>query len=135
MNDATFVRDRLDITNLIHSYSHHADHGDLAGFAGLFRDDAVVDIGFPGITDKTSLVAMLGRRPEGGPQTRHVMSNLVFHSQSEAEASGALYFTVVSTEQGKLSPMVAGRYTFTVARAGQEWKLSRWRAELDGTPG
>lgn len=134
--DARFVRDRMDIVNLIHSYAHHADNGDTAAFADLFLDDAVIDIGFPGITDRASLKRMLEQRPAGGgPKTRHVMTNMVFHEQTGASASGALYFTLMSTDAGKLTPMVTGQYTFTAAQPRGEWRISNWKAEMDASLG
>jgi hypothetical protein len=136
-SDATFVRDRLEIVNLIHSYAHHADSGNNAGFCALFLDDARIDIGFPGVDDKASLMNMMKQRParSAGVKMRHVMSNMMFRSQTEDEATGALYFTLMSTEANHLTPLVTGQYTFTVARAGDEWRIKQWKAEMDGKLG
>ena len=136
-NEATFVRDRLEIVNLIHSYAHHADSGNNAGFCSLFLDDARIDIGFPGVTDKTSLMNMMKQRPTRGvgAKMRHVMSNMMFKSQTADEADGALYFTLMSTEANQLTPLVTGQYTFTVARAAGDWRIKNWKAEMDGKLG
>ena len=132
-DDAAFVRDRLDITNLIHRYAHHADSGDHAGFASLFRDDARIDIGFPGVTDKASLLRMMKERPQepNPPKTRHVMTNLVFDSQTAREASGALYFTLMSTASNKLTAVVTGQYTFTATKQANDWRIGNWKAAMD----
>jgi hypothetical protein len=136
-DDATFVRDRMEIANLIHSYAHHADRGNDAGFASLFFDDARIDIGFPGITDKASLMNVIKQRssPKSGPKTRHVMTNMMFESQDDHEASGALYFTLLSTEADKISAIVTGQYTFTVAKRAGDWRIKNWKAEMDGKLG
>ena len=119
-DDAAFVRDRLEITNLIHSYAHCADSGDLAGFGALFAEDARIEMGpFPQIKDKPSLLAMLNARPPSPVpvKTRHVMTNLVFRGQSAREADGALYFTLMSTQANKLTPVVTGQNTRSQSRA------------------
>ena len=135
-NDADFVRDRMEIINLIHSYAHHADSGNHVGFASLFLDDARIDIGLPGITDKASLMSMIKQRPATpGPKTRHVMTNIVFESQTDREASGALYFTPMSTDANRLTPVVTGQYTFAVARTSGDWRIKNWKAEMDGKVG
>jgi len=138
-DDAAFVRDRLEITNLIHSYAHCADSGDIASFAELFADDARIDMGpFPQIKDKPSLLAMLNARPPAPVpvKTRHVMTNLVFNGQSAREASGALYLTFMSTQADKLTPVVTGKYTFAVAReANGQWRICNWKVDLDGKLG
>lgn len=132
-DDARFVRDRLEITNLIHSYAHHADHGNTQAFADLFSDDASIDIGFPGIDDKASLKRMLDQRPaDDTSRNRHVMTNMVFHEQNADQASGALYFTLMSTRDNRLTPVVTGQYTFTTARRDGGWRICRWKAEADG---
>jgi hypothetical protein len=55
MTSADFVRDRLEITNLIHSYGHHADTGDRDAFVNLFDDTATVDLGMPGCATRLRL--------------------------------------------------------------------------------
>ncbi len=135
-DDATFVRDRMEIIDMIHSYAHHADSGDTTAFAALFLDDAKIDIGLPGINDKASLENMLKQQPAGErPQTRHVMTNMVFHRQDAAEASGALYFTLMSTDNNKLTPVVTGQYTFAASKPAGEWRIKSWKAEMDGSLG
>jgi hypothetical protein len=135
-DDARFARDRMDLTNLVHSYGHFADAGETEAFAALFAADAVIDIGIPGVTDAASLKAMLEQRPAGPrPKTRHVMTNLFFRSQTATEASGACYLIFTSTTDGRLTPVATGQYTFDVAKRDGAWRLTRWRAELDSTPG
>lgn len=135
-NDVTFVRDRLEITNLLHSYAHHADSGDITAFLGLFAEDAVVDIGVPGVRDKATLTLMMRDRPPRDPevQNRHVMSNLVFRGQSAQSASGTLYFTLMSSSAGKVTPLATGRYTFTVGRVDGSWRIREWHAAVDAAP-
>src|SRR5262245_16606695 len=135
-NDAGFVRDRMEIINLIHSYAHHADSGNHQGFAALFQEDARIDVGFPNVTDKASLLSAMKQRPAApGPKTRHVMTNIVFNSQTDGEAKGALYFTLMSTDANRLTPAVTGEYTITVARASGNWRIKNWKAEMDGKVG
>ena len=135
-NDAGFARDRMEIINLIHSYAHHADSGNHAGFAALFQEDARIDVGFPNVTDKASLLSAIKQRPAApGPKTRHVMTNIVFHSQTDREANGALYFTLMSTDANRLTPVVTGQYTFTVSSVAGDWRIKNWKAEMDGKVG
>lgn len=131
-----FLRDRLEIIDLIHSYAHHADAGDMGAFIELFDDEAEIDIGMPGIRDKTTLSAAMNKRPKAaaGTQTRHVMSNLVFREQVADRAGGALYFTLMSASNGAVTPVVTGVYTFTVARGAAGWRIRRWRAAMDSAP-
>ena len=35
----------------------------------------------------------------------------------------------------KLTPLVTGQYTFTVARDSGEWRIKSWKAEMDGKLG
>jgi 3-phenylpropionate/cinnamic acid dioxygenase small subunit len=136
-DDVAFVRDRLEITNLIHSYGHYADDGKTDAFAALFADDARIDVGVPGVSDKASLTKMLKLRPPRAPgtQTRHVMTNLIVESQSERTANGAVYLVVMSTVANKLTPLSTGRYTFSVARADGGWRIRDWTVQLDSKLG
>jgi hypothetical protein len=131
-----FLRDRLEIMDLIHSYAHHADSGDMGAFIELFDDHAEIDIGMPGIHDKPTLAAAMNKRPRPAPgvQTRHVMSNLVFREQAADRAGGALYFTLMSASSGTVTPLVTGVYTFAVARGAAGWRIRRWRAAMDSAP-
>jgi len=134
--DAQFVRDRLEIVDLLHRYAHHADAGDMAAFLGLFDEEAAIDIGMPGVHDKASLAVAMDSRPEpaAGSRTRHVMTNLVFQDQSADSASGAMYFTFLSTGADGVAPLATGEYTFTVRRRDGRWEIQRWRAVVDGVP-
>ncbi len=132
-DDAAFVRDRLEIIDLIHRYAHRADAGDMAGFVELFDAAAVIDISVPGVHDKPSLTAAMERRPaqpDAGP-TRHLMTNIVFDEQGGDAASGALYFTLMRTTSAGATPVVTGEYTFTVVRSEGGWRIRRWRAVMD----
>jgi hypothetical protein len=137
MTSADFVRDRLEITNLIHSYGHHADTGDRDAFVNLFDDTATVDLGMPGVRDKASLAKMMGARPqdENAPRTRHVMTNLMFREQSAAAASGSISLVFMSTTAGKLTPVATGVYAFEVACGANGWRITDWRIALDGAVG
>lgn len=135
-NDTTFIRDRLEIVDLIHRYAHHADGGELDAFVALFSDDAVLDMALPGVHDKASLALAMKNRPAPAAhtQTRHVMTNLVFHEQSTESASGALYFTFISSTGGKPALLLTGQYSFTVGRESGQWRIRRWRVVMDGAP-
>ena len=137
MNDVAFVRDRLEITNLISSYGHFADNGQTDAFAALFADDARIDVGVPGVADKTSLVKMLKLRPPSAPgtQMRHVMTNLVVHAQTDRVANGAVYLVVMSTVANKLTPLSTGQYTFSVERSDGVWRIRDWTVQLDSKLG
>ena len=137
MNDVAFVRDRLEITNLIHSYGHFADNGATDALAALFADDARIDVGVPGVADKASLAKMLKLRPPNvsGTQMRHVMTNLVVHEQNDRTASGAVYLVVMSTVANKLTPLTTGQYTFSLVRADGAWRIRDWTVALDSKLG
>lgn len=134
--DIAFVRDRQEITDLLHSYAHHADAGEIDAFLGLFAEDAAVDIGIPGVHDKASLSRVMRARPptRGTARTRHVMSNLVFREQIGDSAAGALYFTLMSSSAGKVATLATGEYTFTVARYAGGWRIREWRVAVDTAP-
>jgi hypothetical protein len=136
-DDIAFVRDRLEITNLIHSYGHFADSGQTDAFAALFADDARIDVGLPGVADKASLTNMLKLRPASvpGTQMRHVMTNLVVHSQTDRAATGAVYLVVMSTVANKLTPLSTGQYTFSVTRGDGTWRIRDWTVSLDSKLG
>jgi SnoaL-like domain len=136
-DDVAFVRDRLEITNLINSYGHFADSGQTDAFAALFAADARIDVGIPGATDRASLTKMMKLRPPSvpGTQMRHVMTNLVVHSQTDRVASGAVYLVVMSTVANKLTPLSTGQYTFSVARVEGEWRIRDWTVQLDSKLG
>jgi SnoaL-like domain len=133
MNEVAFVRDRLEITNLIHSYGHFADSGQSDAFAALFADDARIDVGVPGVADKGSLTKMLKLRPPTAPgtQMRHVMTNLVVHAQTDRTANGAVYLVVMSTVANTLTPLATGQYAFSVVKVDGAWRIRDWTVTLD----
>ena len=131
--DTRFVRDRLEITDLVHSYAHHVDRGDMDGWIGLFTDDVVVDIaGLKGGREVLEGFRKAAREaPPSTDQTRHLMSNLVFTAQSADLASGSTYLAFIRTTGGKPELGSTGCYTFSARRTADGWRLAEWVAVLD----
>lgn len=136
-DDARFVRDRLEITNLVHNYSHHADAGAMDAWIDLFTDDVAIDIdgtrGGREILEGYRTAA--ADAPPSTDRTRHVMSNLVFHAQDEGTATGSVYLTFVRTASGTPGVEVTGQYDFDARRTADGWRLCSWRALLDSRLG
>ncbi len=129
--DARYARDRLDITNVLHSYAHHADHREYPAFLALFREEARIRIGDGPELSKAQFGQGLGAAPADGGRTRHVMSNLVVREQTGQRASGALYFVLMRTQNGKTIPAAAGQYDFVVTRESGDWRITDWRCAID----
>lgn len=134
---SNFVRDRLEITDLVHRYAHHADHGDMDSWVELFTDDVVVDIdGLKGGREVLEGFREAARAaPPSTDQTRHMMGNLMFSAQSDHEASGSTYLAFMRTSGGTPRLEVTGQYTFTARRTQAGWRLCAWTAVLDSRLG
>ena len=129
------TRDRLQMIELVNSYSHAIDNGLTSRFVDLFDVDAVFETKFPGVPSSTFVgheeIRILAegakKLNDQGIQRRHILSNLVFHNQTSVNAEISCYVVIYSTVANE-SPSVGftGAYEGSLVKRGDAWKISRW---------
>lgn len=134
--DARFdVQDRLDIINLLNSYSHNIDGGRVEKFVQMFSEDALFETRFPG----SSAMQFVGHegirglaegakaRAATGNQRRHRLTNIVFHEQTQTSARISCYLLLTSTANERLQALdLSGQYDGELVKVAGQWKISRW---------
>ncbi|MFD1814705.1 nuclear transport factor 2 family protein [Rhodococcus gannanensis] len=149
--DLQWTVDRLAATeavrDLVVSYSHLIDRGELGAVAALFAD-AVYGLcdgdGVPvgGVVDRDaaavrqaneSFIAMYGDPPS--PRTKHVTTNiLVTVADDNASASAVSYVTVLQgTDDLPLQPILTGRYFDRFERMDGRWRFAQRLFCMDHT--
>jgi len=139
-DDTTYAlppADTAAIQNLIGKYSLYWDSGDLR-FAGLFTDDAVVDMSVKVLHGRSGAKAFHDERmasfKANGIQTRHLMTSLVIDGRSATEADVNVYAEVFrtsrNTDASSLMPPVHYQGV-AVKDAKGHWRFSQWSARPD----
>ena len=134
------VRDRLEILDLLHRYSHCWDGHDFAGFCDLFVAEPTVVAKLRGeeqgrLEGRAGLVSLNARNEafrEAGVQRRHLMTNVIVDDQTEAFARVAAYVGLFSTSSdGDLTTVTTVRYSGEVIRSSEGWRIQLWEIDLD----
>lgn len=135
----SWVEDRLEILNLIASYSHAADGTDPAAYAGVFTEDGMFH-GRVGMPDEIRIVgrealtrfhqAATARR--GDRQNRHLQTNTMFVRQTETEALTRSYLLVM-TSKGDEPPVpgLTSIYEDEIVKTAEGWRIKIKRALPD----
>lgn len=79
-----------DCTRTVLAYADAWDHHDAAGFAALFTDDAVLDLGTGPARGRAAIADLFAKRNPAAT-TRHLMSNIVVTPQTARSAQGRSY--------------------------------------------
>ena len=127
------VADRLALVELIHSYAYGVDVVDRDVLAGVFAEDAVMEVvyvdppapmttikGFERIFARVSEV--LGARPEYGPPWHFVSNELIDIAGDRAQMKAYLH---------NRFHKVGGMYYFEAARQPEGWRLTKLRPKND----
>ncbi|MFF0815233.1 nuclear transport factor 2 family protein [Rhodococcus sp. NPDC003318] len=151
MTDLRHTVERLAATeairDLIHSYSHLIDRGDLGAVAALFGDavyghcdgdgnpvGALVDRDAAAVRRANEgFVRMHGDPPS--PRTKHVTTNVrVAVAQDCTEATATSYVTVLqATVDLPLQPILTGRYFDRFAVRDGGWRFTQRLCCIDHT--
>ncbi|MCM3886204.1 nuclear transport factor 2 family protein [Frankia sp. R82] len=127
MSDA--VADELAIRDTLSRYCHLLDDGKLADVVALFTPDAVFAFGAEhrGAAELTAFFEKSQGTAE--QRGRHVTVNTVVEidGDSAVAVSDFLYFGLGSPAP---EPRLIGRYTDTLARDGDRWRIARRDAVL-----
>lgn len=129
------VEDRLAIIDLLNSYSHNIDHGLVDEYAGLFTEDAVFEIHFPGAPPSSfngheqvrSLAEGAKAMRASGIQRRHRLTNIIFHEQTDISASISCYLMLTNTaNEQDLSLAFTGQYDGWLVKGDDGWQIGKW---------
>jgi len=134
------VRDRLEILDLLHRYSHYWDGHDFESFCDLFVEEPTVVAKLRGeeqgrLEGRAGLASLNVRNEafrEAGVQRRHLMTNVIVDDQTETSARVAAYVGLFSTSSnGELTTVTTVRYSGEVVRALGGWRIQLWEIDLD----
>lgn len=114
------------------AYALAVDSRDYDGFAALFTEDAVLDLGSARHVGRATIRAAMDQRPED-LVSRHVVSNILIEAESADEAQGVTYLTLYRGHsdggpvEGKIAPAAVGHYRDRFRRTDEGWKLAERR--------
>lgn len=138
-------RDRLEILNLIHVYSHLADGLHTELFGEFFTEDASFEIvqydakpDDPKQVMKSRAEIVESMRPRHAlfrqekMQRRHFLTNPIVWDQTQKSARVAVYLQLHSITDGGPPGIVAtGRYEGRAVKTAQGWRMAEWRIFSD----
>ena len=135
----SWVEDRLEILNLIASYSHAADGTDAEAYADCFTDDGVFHgrVGMPDesrIAGREALIkfhrAAVARR--GEVQNRHIQTNTQVVTQTTEAALARTYLLVMISRGDKPpEPGLTSVYEDELTKTAAGWRIRVRRAIPD----
>jgi ketosteroid isomerase-like protein len=132
--------DQLAIRQLLYSYSHAFNGGDLEGVLAIFADNALMEMNIPGqetvkLEGKSAIRNLFSDRIQQFAkmkiQRRHLMTNFIFVDTAKDRARIELYFLLGSTKDNKLSFVTTGTYEGTLVKQGGNWLIQHWIDNLD----
>lgn len=135
----SWIEDRLEILNLIASYSHAADGLEAEAYADCFTDDGVFHgrVGMPDESKIEGREALLrfhrgavARR--GDVQNRHIQTNTMVVEQSAAAALVRTYLLVMVARGDKPpEPGLTSIYEDELVKTAKGWRIRVRRAIPD----
>ena len=136
----SWVEDRLEILNLIASYSHAADGTDPEAYADCFTDDGAF-VGRVGMPDESRIegreallrfsTTAIARRVDG-VQNRHIQTNTMVVEQTETTARVKTYLLVmVSRGDQAPEPGLTSIYDDDLVKTERGWRIRLRRALPD----
>jgi 3-phenylpropionate/cinnamic acid dioxygenase small subunit len=121
---------RDQIERLMFTYARCVDHADWEGLRALFADASVRTNTSDDVAEGGDAVAALWAgvnkvHPDGTLRTRHLLTNLMFEIDDDADRAAVdSYFMVFQqTERLPLQPIAGGRYRDTFVREGGAWRF------------
>ncbi|MBM4245026.1 MAG: nuclear transport factor 2 family protein [Deltaproteobacteria bacterium] len=137
------LEDRAAITDLIHRYSYTWDGRDVAGWVGLFTDDAVIQAAFVGKqawsygsnTERRTFIDGFyeAMAKQGLVTTRHVQAGTLLTPESDGSVRGETMFVVAFQFRGEKTPRFTntGVYRDRFVRTPTGWKFARRDIDVD----
>jgi hypothetical protein len=113
-----------EIRALIGLYPQLADDLDGTGFARLFTDEGVIDIGGQEIKGRAAIESWLRSTNEAGPM-RHFMANPRIVLTSPTRAHGSMDMALLSFRDGQWVVTQTPRYNDSFERTAEGWKFAR----------
>jgi uncharacterized protein (TIGR02246 family) len=132
------MADHHAIDQLLADYAWFTDVRDVPGIAGLFLEDGEMGIE---ITGGATVGPLKGREAIADfistamkdltDQRRHVVTNVRYESEAEAEATVTAFLTLFVTENGELDVRTTGFYRMEAVEDGDAWRIRRVLLTLD----
>ncbi len=135
----SWVEDRLEILNLIASYSHAADDGSPEDYAACFTPDGEFHgrVGMPDevkIVGRAALLKFAGAAAarRGAVQNRHIQTNTMIVEQTETTAHAKTYLLVMQTRGANPpEPGLTSVYDDQLVKTDDGWRIRIRRALPD----
>ena len=142
MADAEFalweLTQRREVESVLLDYCEHVDALNIAGVAGLFTEDGVMDLGLGRVWHgrREILENMSGRLEQDYTHTSHHLSNIRvrFEGRDRATASSYVFAWHRQASDGRERKLF-GRYFDDLVLTDQGWKISRRRLRMAGHDG
>lgn len=130
---------RDEIANVLGRYTHAYDMNELDDMVNVFTEDATMSLAIAGqdpippFEGRDQIVKLMTDSVASQTdQRRHIVSNIVIHSQTENEVHSESYLTLLATENGQIQLLSAGVYSDVLVRGEDNaWKISKRHLALD----
>jgi 3-phenylpropionate/cinnamic acid dioxygenase small subunit len=116
--------DRDDIANLLAAYCHYCDDGDFDGLLDCFMDDATFAFEQWEATGRDQLRRWFERNQSPDQRGKHLTTNSVIEVDGD-RATARSDFMFLGRVDGRLVPLIAGRYLDDIRRVDGHWRFCR----------
>lgn len=127
-------RVRAAIEDLIVEFAWRIDHDNGYGAEDLFTEDGVYAMGPAVLSGRAEIVEFYRRRRAAGPRTsRHLFTNLRFHSIGDDRAEATCVLSLHGADgqpPHPLSPVLIADYHDQYSWNGQRWLFARRDVDL-----
>jgi ketosteroid isomerase-like protein len=130
--------DRFAVQQTVARYAFALDHADLVALEGLLTEDATFTATIAGeegigpFDGRAAIVDLVRESTQAQTdQRRHNLTNVVIRGADGDTAVVWAYLMLTSNAEGRSSVVTTGFYTFTLRRAGSEWRIAKIFVGMD----
>lgn len=127
--DAEVQRDELTITRVLAEYCHRVDDARYDDLVELFTEDGHFSFGRLTATGRRDLRDWFERNQPPELRGKHLTTNTVIDVDGD-EARAVSDFVFLGFDDGRLAPLLTGRYRDELRRVDGQWLIVRRDASL-----
>jgi uncharacterized protein (TIGR02246 family) len=127
--DLTRLSADRDIARVLAEYCHYCDDGDFDALLDRFTDDAEFLFAGRAVHGRDELRAWFDKTQSPPRRGKHVTANTIIEVDGDRAVAVSDYAFLTKVE-GRLVPLITGRYRDELTRSGGRWQISRRDASM-----
>lgn len=127
------LEDRMDLQQLFIDYGRYLDAGDFDGYASLFAEDGVVNLGPVGRAEGPEEIKALMTKTLSGRtgDSYHLITSPLFTIDGDTATSSVMWSVISRDRHGKPELTMVGRHEDEIVRTHDGWRFRRRKGYID----